>query len=378
MGRHTSNVLLAVALVVIGGLVAPASAEHLTTAKTAVTNADCASRAGGPGDTNRPPRFTAYLNAVDYERGLQDLSHEPALDAVSGQWLRFTTTGTLAGLPRAPNMTEAASIARRLHARRIKVFVTITNKNEQGEWDPELTRAILSHHRQVARVVARHAAAVGYDGVDLDIEKLEVEDMENYADFLGQLALRLQYHRKLLTVYLKPRHLTQDGGRHAARIAGYVDQIRLGTYNYQLSTNPPEPFAPYAAVERDLCEVLAYVPASKIAVGLTSKAVYWEIDESGQKVKDKPAHSRQWLDLRQRLPDETASNWDADARGTTFVTDVPGQTSQLRGWLEDGRSTRHKLLLAERYGVDAFLFRLGGSDPLIWTYVNQWVNGTLR
>jgi len=378
MGLRVSNVLVAVVVAAASSLASSASTEPSPSPSAAAASEGCPSVAGRrPAGAPRARRFTTYLNAADATRGLQDLSHDPAVAVVSGQWLRFTTTGALVPLPRAPSRADAGRIVRQLHARGIKVFVTITNKNEQGDWDPELTRTMLADREHAARQFARYARAVGYDGIDLDIERLGPQDMQGYVDFLRRLSRKLHRDHKQLTVYLKARTLTDDGGRHGANIARHVDQIRLGTYNYHLSTNKdPEPFAPYGAVERDLCQVLAYVPPAKLALGLTSKGIDWPVDEQGRKANTNPPRSRQWLDLRRELPDGTTFRWDTDARGTEFL--ISSGSLRRHGWLEDGRSARHKLLLADRYGVDAFLFRLGGSDPLIWTYVNQWVAGTLR
>src|SRR4029079_17255776 len=102
-----------------------------------------------------------------------------------------------------------------------------------------------------AEAIRRLVATQGYDGVDIDYERLPLSVQANFSAFIQLLASKLHADGKKLsvTVYAKVNDSeTWDGagGEDYAAIGAAADWVKLMAYDYSYSTSAPGALTPLA------------------------------------------------------------------------------------------------------------------------------------
>lgn len=234
-------------------------------------------------------------------------------------------------------------------------------------------------------------ASGGYDGVDINMERLEAVDEEPYVAFILALRARLDLFpvRKTLTVstFWQPRIF--------ARLTGALDQINVTTYNIS-GTYPgwvtwhhgpifnggrvfPSNGLPLPSAETFIQDFLdAGIPAAKLGLGLTYYGNVWAggagTDTGGA---SRPVQSWTTAPVVTKLPYfelarryglvETgalhpAYVWDVGAAAPYLGFDEAGAAGDAFVSYDDARSAREKVAFARARGLGGLIiWELGGG-----------------
>jgi len=198
------------------------------------------------------------------------------------------------------------------------------------------------------------AAAVPYDGVQIDFEAIPVRDRDNFVQFLGLLKKGLG--EKVLSVAL-PARLSEAGDVLGyVRIAEIVDRIIIMAYDEHWSTSVPGPVASMEWSGRVAAYASSKIATPKLVMGL-------------------PFYGRSWGDIRfdraykfsaisSLLKDKVVHSFSREGNVPSFRYQ---ELVTVEVYYDDADSTSHRLRLYRDAGIGAVAFwRLGQEDAAIW------------
>jgi spore germination protein YaaH len=198
------------------------------------------------------------------------------------------------------------------------------------------------------------AAAVTYDGVQIDFEAIPVRDRDNFVQFLRLLKNGLG--EKVLSVAL-PARLSEAGDVLGyVRIAEIVDRIIIMAYDEHWSTSVPGPVASMEWSGRVAAFALSKIAAPKLVMGL-------------------PFYGRAWGDIKSdrayKFSAVSSLLKDKDVHSFAREGNVPSFRYQelvtVDVYYDDAESLSHRLRLYRDEGIGAVAFwRLGQEDASIW------------
>jgi len=202
------------------------------------------------------------------------------------------------------------------------------------------------------------AAAIPYDGVQIDFEAIPVRDRDNFVGFLADLKKGLG--RKTLSVAL-PARLSEAGDALGyARIAAVADRIVVMAYDEHWSTSEAGPVA-----SMDWC--------GRIAAYATAKV------ESGKLIMGLPFYGRAWGDVRpNRAYKHSGVESLVSEKGVGVFfreSEVPWfryeELVTVDVFYDDAQSLSYRMGLYRDAGVGAVAFwRLGQEDPAVWGVIS--------
>jgi hypothetical protein len=202
----------------------------------------------------------------------------------------------------------------------------------------------------------------GYDGIDIDYEKLPHASRGEFVMFLETLRTKLHASGKKLsvTVYAKTSDSpTWDGagGHDYPAIGRVADSVKLMIYPYSYSGTQPGPISPLGWIDQVISYAKNAMPASKVIVGLP----WYGKDWSGTTAK-----SISWP----KAMDLAAANAAAigrDANGEATFT-YAAHTVFFNDAVSYGKKI--DIVLARHPDVGGFAhWASGQEDPGVWTRV---------
>ncbi|WP_232697588.1 glycosyl hydrolase family 18 protein [Brevibacillus daliensis] len=261
------------------------------------------------------------------------------------------------------------------HSRNIKVELLVHNlfygSNAVGK---QVARNILRYphiQKTFFDELQKEILSLGYDGVNIDIENLFLEDKEAFTRFIKELSAIMHQHGKSISVNV-PANTGDDRANPWSPWFDYkelsrsVDRLIIMAYDEHNPRTVPGPVASFQWVEDTICYALNQnVPANKILLGVAGYG--WDWSSTGEKAAyttysklhahmNKPASSLQWDSTHQ----SPHLNYQ-DASGNMHVA-----------WFENSFSLRFKLALVEKYNLSGIaLWRLGLEDPAIWNTLSS-------
>lgn len=217
---------------------------------------------------------------------------------VVGFWHSATGTSTI--VDQLSDSRRAAAVAA-LHADGVRVLGGVTDGTSARKMASILANKT-SRTTHIKALVAL-ALANDYDGIDLDYEKFAFSDGSStwattrpaWVAFVKELSAALHAKGLWLTAAVPVMYDSDRDGSSGywvydyASIGGYVDRLRIMTYDYSVSA--PGPIAPIAWVRRVLDYATSVVPASKIQVGAPAYGRDWPTTTKGCPVDNMPGRA---------------------------------------------------------------------------------------
>ena len=165
-----------------------------------------------------------------------------------------------------------------------KIIPTITDGTEKLVLAKLLAKS--GDRAAIVKPIVDLVTNKNYDGIDLDFEGFAFVDgtaswpttKPNWILFVKELSAALHAKGKLLSI-TAPVHfaLTEKQKGYTvyawAEIAGYIDRLRIMTYDY--STSKPGPIGPISWVERTVKYATSVMPANKVYIGLAGYGRDW-------------------------------------------------------------------------------------------------------
>ncbi|MFJ8740986.1 glycosyl hydrolase family 18 protein [Embleya sp. NPDC127516] len=311
-----------------------------------------------------PARVTsAWLPHWGGEAAYQDaLAHAAQLHTVSPFWYQATSETTIAPHPGAGDQR----IVEGFHSRGIKVVPTVTETLDARA----MADLLNDPTRRTAHVdtLVRLAESPGYDGVDLDYERMAETDDEDlrgqvrlgYNTLASELCRRLHTIGKQCVVTVLP--YTRDSG-HAydyAHLGGVVDRLRIMGYNLHHAEGAPGPLSSLAWYDEFLRHATNAVPVDRIEVALPAYGWDWTVGST-----DRAKHLTTLEAEALRLDKKATYRLDPESGTPHFTYVDQGHTHEV--WYQDAKGVAAHLAIMRTHGVrGSGLWALGFEDPALW------------
>ncbi len=325
----------------------------------------------------RAQQLESLWYSVDNETSTQSfLAHAGKISIVSPQVFSIDSLGVIWG-------DVDARVVARAHASQTKVVPLVMN--------PGFDQPTIHHILNTADVRRRAIANLvtlcrdhHFDGIQFDIENVNVADRDSLTSFMRQSADALHGVQCTLSAAVVPRASDFPGPTSYHRwifenwrgaydykaLADALDFISFMTYAQHTGGTPPGPVAGYPWMESALQYVLSLgVPPNKISLGIPSYSDWWyptfDVKNGSQmRGSDIAYETAQGLLARY----DAKPVWDDRDKASYAFWSNDGINEFL--WLEDARAFAAKLELVRKYKLRGYsVWVLGTEDPKVWGIV---------
>jgi len=264
--------------------------------------------------------------------------------------------GTDVSRPRA----SAVQLARTAHDEGLTAELLVGNySNRLGDFDPRAAHRLLSSQVRIDAVASRLASYVatgGWDGVNVDLERVRAADAAGLVAVVRATQAAMPADRTVTIDVSASTSLAgyRGGGYDLVGLADAADVIKLMTYDQHGPTwSGPGPVGGLPWQRRALATILRVVPAEQVDLGVAGYGYTWPRRGVGHTVT--VAQARQLI-----ARDHVRARWRAKAGEWTARLD-----DGTRLWWSDRRSYRQRVALAAAQGLHGLaVWRLGSADTL--------------
>lgn len=252
----------------------------------------------------------------------------------------------------------------------------LSTLTEEGGFSNDLAHLVLTDmavQNTLIDNIERQLAQRGYRGLDVDFEFVFPEDAMPYAQFIRNLAARLNPLGYPVIVALAPKtSADQPGllyeGHNYRALGAAANEVLLMTYEWGYTYGPPMAVAPLPNVRKVVEYALTEIPASKIWLGMPNYGYDWPLPFVQGQTKATSISSQQAVARAVRYA--AAIEYDNYAQSPWFrYTDENGVQHEV--WFEDARSIKAKLALIPEYGLlGAGYWNLMRDFPQNWRVIN--------
>lgn len=252
----------------------------------------------------------------------------------------------------------------------------LSTLTEEGGFSNDLAHLVLTDmtvQNNLIDNVERQLAERGYRGLDVDFEFVFPQDALAYAQFIGNLAQRLNPLGYPVIAALAPKtSADQPGllyqGHNYKAIGAAANEVLLMTYEWGYTYGPPMAVAPLPNVRRVVDYALTEIPAEKIWLGVPNYGYDWPLPYVQGQTRATSISSQQAVARAVRYGAEI--QYDNYAQSPWFrYTDEDGGRHEV--WFEDARSIKAKLALIPEYGLlGAGYWNLMRNFPQNWRVLN--------
>lgn len=275
-------------------------------------------------------------------RGLPSLKkHYHDLDILCPNWYSLDSQGNLL-LSRG---SLEAEMSRLFGEQDIKLAPLITN--HKGNYQ---VLANDQARRQAVANISRLVNEQGYDGVNIDFERIPPEQAGNLTRFMELVSQSLKPRNKIVMVSVFPKvdfpHRLHGAHDHQG-LASFVDYLCLMAYDKNSPRTGPGPVAPLPWVEKNVQHSLQTVPPHKLILSIGAYGYDWSADGGVEALGLEQALNRARQKKAQVL-------WDSQHQIPYY------QYGQHKVWFENPRSAAKKAELVKKHNLAGIAFwRLG-------------------
>jgi spore germination protein YaaH len=238
-----------------------------------------------------------------------------------------------------------------------------TNRGVQLKDAACVHRAIATPEVRAAHIRQLLTIAEGLDGIEIDYERLGLEDRQAFSAFIKELAKELHKRRQWLSVVVQPRTAeTADNDTSGAgvidwvAITPHVDRIKVMAYLYHYSASEPGSIAPIAWISQLAEYALRTVPPEKLCVVLHQGGFDWPDMSPGRSVEYEQAQALA------EAHHERIQTDDVTQSGYFQYANESHRTHLV--WIENAEGLKAKVQILAHKGVPSIAFwRLGRGDP---------------
>ncbi|MBS4534063.1 LysM peptidoglycan-binding domain-containing protein [Clostridium sp. D2Q-14] len=262
------------------------------------------------------------------------------------------------------------------HRNNVKMLALIHNLLYIGGVDraKELTSQMLATEESRGTFIQNTIELVegyGFDGVNIDIEDVNIEDSENLSLFYAELAEALSERGYYLSASVpsrvsdEPFNPFSDPFNYAA-IGNVVDEFNVMLYNeHGWPGSGPGPVVSIGWMDRVLRYAISRVPKEKIMAAVSVFGFDFNL-ATGRS-------SYVTYDMAIELAENYGSEiiFDEETQTPYFVyTDEDGNEHEV--WFENTQSIKAKIDLANELGINGIaLWRLGMEDESMWNMIRE-------
>ena len=213
---------------------------------------------------------SAQLNSIQLNAG--------ALTETNPFWYQWNSDFTIAkkSYSAVENPTWRAAMTGTL------IVPTITNSLGSG-FDRNIVVQMLSsaaNREAHANHIVKLVLDQGYDGIDIDYERVPTSSRANFTAFIATLSQKMRAVNKKLSicVYAKTSDAENWDGAGAqdwSALGQLADSIKIMAYDYSYSTSAAGPIAPLAWLDGVARYATSVIPGNKIIIGLPFYGYDW-------------------------------------------------------------------------------------------------------
>jgi spore germination protein YaaH len=319
----------------------------------------------------------AIWYSVDREESTQSfLAHADRISIVAPQVFSIDSLGVIWGSV-DPRMVARA------REKGVKVVPLVTNPG----FDQPTIHRILNTPDVRQRAITNLAALCRdhhFDGIQFDIENVNVADRDAFTSFVRESAAALHRVGCSASAAVVPRASDFAGPTSWHRwiyenwrgvydykaLADALDFLSFMTYAQHTGGTPPGPVAGYAWMEAALKYVLSLgVPPTKLSLGIPSYSDWWYPayqPPAGASMRGNDISYATAIGLLGRHG--VSATWDDHDKSAYALWSNDGVNEFL--WIEDARSFAAKLALVRQYRLRGYsVWVLGTEDPKVWSVV---------
>jgi spore germination protein YaaH len=255
---------------------------------------------------------------------------------------------------------SAVRLARTAHGHGLTAELLVGNYSSRlGDFDPGAAHRLLSSRDRIDAVASRlasYVAAGGWDGVNVDLERLRATDAAGLVTLVRALQDSMPADRTVTVDVSASTSLAgyRDRGYDLAGLAASADVVKLMTYDqHGPSWSGPGPVGGLPWQRRALATILRVVPAEQVDLGVAGYGYTWPRRGAGRTVT--VAQARRLV-----TRDHVRARWRPRVGEWTARLD-----DGTRLWWSDRRSYRQRVALAGARGLHGLaVWRLGSADTL--------------
>lgn len=247
-----------------------------------------------------------------------------------------------------------------------------TSVSAENGWSEYELFAVTQNRRALIASMMDEVKTYGYDGINIDFEKVSSDNGIHFVQFLRELSIECRNAGVVLAVdnYVPMPHSAHYDRAEQGAIVDYV--IVMGYDEHYGGGSEAGSVASLDFVKNGIVNTLESVPAQKLINALPFYTRMWDeyVDENGQQVLNSKAYTmRGAFDRVEELG--LVTNWSDSVGQYVAEGDVEGHHYSV--WLEDARSIEEKMKIVAEYdlaGVSAW--SLGGEYPQVWEVITRY------
>ncbi len=209
----------------------------------------------------------------------------------------------------------------------------------------------------------------GYDGINLDIERINLADREKFSLLVKELYLRLDPQGFKVTVCVPAKTRdditsTWSGPFDYKQIGRYAHYVIIMTYDEHGYDSGPGPIASSGWVRDVAGYAVKNIPPEKILLGIPGYGFDW--------VQQQPPRYISFAQASELAACQGVNiMWDNAGKVPYFTyRDIDQQEHQV--WFENASSLSYKLDIVEEFNLRGIaIWRLGLEDPADWEVLNN-------
>jgi spore germination protein YaaH len=298
-----------------------------------------------------PPWSTAALTSIQANGG--------AITESNPVWYAWNADYSIAKQWNAENPTWRSSMGGLL----IPTVQNLVNDSFDGNAAAAMLANATTREAH-ATALAQLAIANGFDGIDVDYERVPTASRAAFTAFVTSLGAKLHAANKKLsvTVYAKAsdkENWNGPGSQDWAAIGGSADSVKIMAYDYHWSTSAPGAIAPLDWLDQVAAYAEQTIAGSKIMMGLPWYGYDWPASGGAASASFASAHQT-ILTNNATVQRDAASGepYFSYSGHTVYFQDAAGYAKKL------------DLLKQKHSGIGGFAhWAAGQEDPDIWKVI---------
>ncbi len=252
-----------------------------------------------------------------------------------------------------------------MHSKGIQVWPILSHNFEKTG----LTKTILSStskRQYVIDQIIQYAKAYGFDGINIDIENIQIETSDVWVQFMRELYPQLKNQGLIVSVDV---YMPSEWSSHYERekVAASSDYFIVMAYDQHWSgSENAGSVSELPWVENGIQKNLEEVPKEKLVLGIPFYTRLWIERSDGLNVKAYSMASIQ----------EVIASWGKlpifdEVSGQNYIEHVQ-EDGTYKVWLEDYESISKRIALMEKYDLAGYgAWRLGYETSDIWDILKK-------
>lgn len=230
--------------------------------------------------------------------------------------------------------------------------------------NPTKTQAVINK-------ILQSVKAKNWDGVNLDIENVSIQDRNTFSQFVKNLSSGLNKSTAILSIDLPPDPSVGNNNQASfdhELLGKYCNYVFFMGYDQHWSTDSvPGPITSLSWLKENLQEFIQTgIPSEKLILGLPAYTRVWEQNQQNHVVKD-PAEPIQSVE---NLVAENHRNMTWDSTLGEFYTTYTSQNLQYKIWLPTEKSFNLYLNLIPQFHLaGSAVWNLDQMNSAYWNKI---------